>query len=153
VYGLFGGNDDTTVQVVQILATLAPVFIWSVSLWFLAVSVVSCLAVWRTLRGRFRLNWWAFVFPNVGFVLATINIGKMLKSEPVLGVCSVVAVCLVVVYAFVLVCHVRAVWRCDILVSGKDEDVYIRNGWARWRLEARTSNVVNVIPRANEDGV
>ncbi len=94
-YHYFGPDDAVTAQVVKILALMAAVFIWSLSLWFWAISVVSCLAVYRSIR--FHLNWWAFVFPNVGFTVATINIGKALRSEGVQWVGSVMSVSLVVV--------------------------------------------------------
>ncbi|OQV01783.1 hypothetical protein CLAIMM_07077 [Cladophialophora immunda] len=116
------GPDDITAQVVRILALLTAVFIWSLSFWFWAISVVSCLAVYRTFR--FHLNWWAFVFPNVGFTLATINIGKALRSEPILWVGSVMTVLMIILYFYVLCNHIRAVWRRDVLYVGKDEDHY-----------------------------
>ncbi|KAJ9493990.1 hypothetical protein LTR99_010925 [Exophiala xenobiotica] len=121
-YDYFDGPDAITAQVVRILAVMVAVFVWSLSFWFFCISVVSCVAA----RGkyRFHLNWWAFVFPNVGFTLATINIGKSLKSEGVQWVGSVMTVGLVATYFFVLFHHVRAVWNNDVLYLGKDEDNY-----------------------------
>ncbi|KIY03476.1 uncharacterized protein Z520_00167 [Fonsecaea multimorphosa CBS 102226] len=121
-YAYFDGPDAITQQVVRILALLTAVFIWSLSLWFWAIGVVSCLAVRRTFR--FHLNWWAFVFPNVGFTLATINIGKSLHSNPVLWVGSVMTLLMILLYVYVLCNHARAVWRKDVLYAGKDEDHY-----------------------------
>ncbi|KAL2408466.1 Malic acid transport protein [Exophiala dermatitidis] len=118
------GPDAITAQVVRVLALMTAVFIWSLSLWFFSISVVSCLAVWKTFR--FRMNWWAFVFPNVGFTLATINIGKSLQSQAVMWVGSVMTACLIIVYLYVLCNFVRAVWRKDVLYAGKDEDNYKR---------------------------
>lgn len=118
-YNYFG-PDDVTAQVVRVVALLAAVFIWSLSLWFFSIAVVSCLAVYRTFR--FRLNWWAFVFPNVGFALATINIGKTLQSQGVLWVGSIMTIGLVVLYLFVLVHHVRALVKREVLYFAKDED-------------------------------
>lgn len=114
------GPDEITMQVVRVVALLAAVFIWSLSLWFFAIAVVSCLAVYRTFR--FRLNWWAFVFPNVGFALATINIGTSLKSQGILWVGSVMSLGLVGLYLFVLFHHLMAFLRRDVLYFGKDED-------------------------------
>ncbi|KAK5044864.1 hypothetical protein LTR84_010402 [Exophiala bonariae] len=114
------GPDDITAQVVRVVALLAAVFIWSLSLWFFAIAVVSCLAVYRTFR--FRLNWWAFVFPNVGFALATINIGNALQSQGVLWVGSIMTVGLVALYLFVLLNHVRALLTREVLYFAKDED-------------------------------
>ncbi|EXJ87824.1 hypothetical protein A1O1_04751 [Capronia coronata CBS 617.96] len=122
-YDYFGPNA-VTAQVLRVLALVVAVFIWSLSLWFFSLAVVSCLAVWKTFR--FHMNWWAFVFPNTGFTLATINIGRSLHSQAVMWVGSVMTVGLVIVYLYVLANFVRAVWRKDVLYSGKDEDNYKR---------------------------
>ncbi|KIX03080.1 uncharacterized protein Z518_06630 [Rhinocladiella mackenziei CBS 650.93] len=133
------GPDAVTAQVVKILALMMAVFIWSLSLWFFAISVVSCLAVYKTFQ--FRLNWWAFVFPNVGFTLATINIGKSLRSEAIKWIGSVMTIGLVVVYFFVLFNHARAVWRKDVLYYGKDEDNYKKEKMGK--MEARDEDLEN----------
>ncbi|KAJ7348391.1 voltage-dependent anion channel [Mycena albidolilacea] len=120
----FGGPDDTavTIQIFKVGATMTAVFIWSLSLWFFCISVLACLAARREMR--FRLNWYAFVFPNVGFAIATISIGKMFRSPSVGWVGSAMTVLLVVTYLAVGVNHVRAFVRRDILCQGKDEDTY-----------------------------
>lgn len=66
--------------------------------------------------------WWAFVFPNVSFTIATIRIGEQFESEGILWVGSMMTVLLVGMWIFVFACHVRAVLRKDILMPGKDED-------------------------------
>ncbi|KIW46545.1 uncharacterized protein PV06_02212 [Exophiala oligosperma] len=116
------GPDAVTAQIVQVLSLMVAVFVWSLSFWFFCLGVISCVAA----RGKFRfhLNWWAFVFPNTGFALATINIGRSLKSQGVLWVGSAMTICLALTYLFVLYHHVRAVWRKDVLFLGKDEDNY-----------------------------
>jgi len=116
------GPDAVTAQVVKILALMVGIFIWSLSLWFFVVAVVSCVAARNSLR--FHMNWWAFVFPNVGFTLATINIGKSLHSAGIKWVGSVMTVGLVVVYLFVLGRQIRAVWTNKLLWPGRDEDNY-----------------------------
>lgn len=116
------GPDAITAQVVKVLATTVAVFIWSLSLWFFSISAVSCLGAFR--QFRFHMNWWAFVFPNVGFTVATLEIGKSLRSEGVMWLGSVMTALLVAVYLFVLAAQVRAIWRMDVLSLGKDEDNY-----------------------------
>ena len=113
-------------DMLKVMATVVAIFIWSLSLWFFCIAVVACLLAAREMK--FRLNWWAFVFPNVGFVIATISIGKALKSQGILWVGSVMTTGLVGVWLFVAVCHVRALWWKDILWPGKDEDVYTQVG-------------------------
>ncbi|KAJ7690774.1 voltage-dependent anion channel, partial [Mycena olivaceomarginata] len=110
----FGGSEGAQVQVVlRTLATLSGVFIWALSLWFFCISLLACAAARREMH--FRLNWWAFVFPNVGFTIATISIGKMFGSAAVGWVGSAMTGLLVVVYLGVGYAHARAVWRGEVL--------------------------------------
>lgn len=62
------------------------------------------------------------MFPNVGFTIATIQIGDALVSEGVKWVASGMTIVLVAVWLFVGCTHVRAVWKREILWPGKDED-------------------------------
>ncbi|KAJ6544094.1 voltage-dependent anion channel-domain-containing protein [Mycena capillaripes] len=121
-YRAYFGADETIVQVLKTVATMVGVFIWSLSLWFFCISALACLAARRAMH--FRLNWWAFVFPNVGFTIATISIGKMLESPAVGWVGSAMSILLVVTYLAVGFSHVKAFVRRDILWEGKDEDTY-----------------------------
>jgi C4-dicarboxylate transporter/malic acid transport protein len=121
-------NPAVIPDVFRILAVFAAVFLWATSFWFFSIALVSVAegALGRR-RGRgqgmsFHLVWWSFVFPNVGFTICTISIGKALMSEGVLWLGSVMTILLVVVWLFVSVMYVRAVWRGEILWPGKDED-------------------------------
>jgi hypothetical protein len=66
----------------------------------------------------------AYIFPNIGFTIATIDIGEVFRSQGVTWVGSVMTCFLVVAYIFVFFKHMQAVWRGQILMDGKDEDVY-----------------------------
>ena len=118
-----GVDPATTLSVLRLTATFSAIFIWSLSFWFFCVSLACCLAAWRKLT--FHLNWWAFVFPNVGFTVATIEIGEALGSAGVTWVGSGMTLMLCAVYVFVLVMHARAVVEKKILWSGLDEDVHV----------------------------
>ncbi|KAJ6465786.1 voltage-dependent anion channel [Mycena sanguinolenta] len=120
--GLTPDQLAVTGMVLKTIATFSGVFIYALSLWFFCISVLACLAARREMT--FRLNWWAFVFPNVGFTIATISIGKMFRSAAVGWVGSAMTLMLIVVYLVVGWCHARAVWRGEILSGGKDEDTY-----------------------------
>ncbi|KAJ7719498.1 voltage-dependent anion channel [Mycena metata] len=121
-YRAYFGAPETTVQIMRVMATATAVFIWSLSLWFFCITVLACLAA-RT-QMHFHLNWWAFVFPNVGFTIATISIGKMFDSPAVGWVGSAMTILLVITYLAVGWQHARAFVRRDILSQGKDEDTY-----------------------------
>ena len=125
-YG-YWGNPEVTKQVLRILATVTAVFIWSLSFWFFCISVLANVATLWMVKPKitFHLNWWAYVFPNVGFTIAVVSIGGQLKSEGVMWVGSIMSILLVALYLFVLLNHVKAVVTKGILVQGKDEDVYV----------------------------
>ncbi|KAJ7183650.1 voltage-dependent anion channel [Mycena filopes] len=124
-YHAYFGDAEATVQIMKVLAAATAVFLWSLSLWFFCISALACLAAWCHGQMRtFRLNWWAFVFPNVGFTIATISIGKSFRSTAVGWVGSAMSVLLVITYLAVGVRHARAFVGRDILWAGKDEDTY-----------------------------
>ncbi|KAI1806044.1 voltage-dependent anion channel [Daldinia bambusicola] len=117
------GPDSVTVQILQVLATSTSIFLWSLSLWFFCISVLANLAVRKQLK--FRLNWYAYVFPNVGFTISTISIGKNFQSRGIMGVGSAMTLMLVAMWIFVLTHHIKAIINREILSEGKDEDVYV----------------------------
>lgn len=111
-----------SIHILRVMATFSSIFVWSLSFWFFAVAVCACILVVRQMK--FHLNWWAFVFPNVGFTIATINIGKVMRSEGILWVGSIMSILIVCVWFFVAVHHIWAVWDKRVLWNGQDEDVY-----------------------------
>lgn len=121
-YNYFG-DDEVTSQILQVMATMVAVFIWSSAFWFFCIAVASCLICWKAMP--FSMSWYAFIFPNVGFTIATINIGQAFESSAVEWVGTAMTLMLIAMYLFVLVCHVRALIRRDVVAEGKDEDVYI----------------------------
>ena len=70
----------------------------------------------------FTLSWWAFIFPNAGFTLATIQIANVLDRAGIKWLTSVMTAVLFALWLFVGLFHVRAVWKDQILWTGKDED-------------------------------
>lgn len=111
-----------TIQIMRVLATCTSIFIWSLAAWFFAIAVVANVRMARSMR--FHLNWWAFVFPNTGFTIATISIGKVLESQGVQWVGSIMSIGIVALWFYVAANHVWAVWTRKILWEGQDEDVY-----------------------------
>ncbi|EME38619.1 hypothetical protein DOTSEDRAFT_75397 [Dothistroma septosporum NZE10] len=108
------------IMVLQTMANFIAIFLWSLSFWFFCIATLSVLRGVKNMR--FHLTWWAFVFPNIGFTIATIRIGEQLESEGILWVASIMTVLLVAMWIFVFVAHVRAVMLRQIMMPGVDED-------------------------------
>ncbi|KAI1075346.1 voltage-dependent anion channel-domain-containing protein [Whalleya microplaca] len=108
------------VNIIRTMAIVAAIFLWALSLWWFFIGVIAVLA---SRPKYFHLGWYAMVFPNTGFILATISIGNELKHEGVLWVTTGMSICLLATYLFVLVSHIRAVIVQDIMYPGRDEDV------------------------------
>ena len=63
------------------------------------------------------------MFPNTGFIIATINIGNSLRDEIILYVANGLSIAILLMWAFVLYHNIRAVVVADIMYPGRDEDV------------------------------
>ncbi|KAJ5664731.1 hypothetical protein N7462_011544 [Penicillium macrosclerotiorum] len=116
------GSEDTEAdgRMIEILALAAGAFLWALSFWFFCIALI---AVIRSPPTAFHLSWWAMVFPNTGFTLATITLGSSFESSAIKGVGSALSICVICMWLFVFVNHVLAVIRQDIMFPGKDEDV------------------------------
>ncbi|KAF2812004.1 C4-dicarboxylate transporter/malic acid transport protein [Mytilinidion resinicola] len=118
-YGFFA-RHPIAIEVLQTLALFTGCFLWALGFWFFCISVISALG--GLPKMAFHLTWWAFVFPNVGFTIATIEIGRGFESEGVLWLGSGMTILIVMTWCFVFFSHVRAVLRHKILWPGRDED-------------------------------
>ncbi|KAI1259041.1 voltage-dependent anion channel-domain-containing protein [Xylariaceae sp. FL1019] len=107
-------------NVIRTFALICAIFLWALSLWWFSIAAVAVLS---SRPKYFHLGWWAMVFPNTGFILATISIGKEFRNEHVLRFTSALSILLLIMYLFVLSAHIRAVIRQDIMYPGRDEDV------------------------------
>lgn len=117
-------------DLIKNLGILAGLFIILFAFWFCCISTVAVLAGIRQMT--FTLNWWAFIFPNAGLTLATIQIAGALNSDGLRGVASGLTIVLVMLWLLVAVLCVKAVYTGELLWPGKDEDKTmegIRWGW------------------------
>lgn len=118
-----GINDMTLVtDFLQILALLIPIFLWVLAFWFFSIAVVAGLEAAG--RNDFHLNWYAYVFPNVGFTIATIKIGERLNAPAIQLVGTGMAAVLFFFLFFIYGCHIRALVQHKICWPGKDEDAH-----------------------------
>lgn len=63
------------------------------------------------------------VFPNTGFVIATISIGNSLQDETILFVGNGLTIAVITMWFYVLFNHIRAIYVADIIYPGLDEDI------------------------------
>ncbi|KAK3940233.1 voltage-dependent anion channel-domain-containing protein [Diplogelasinospora grovesii] len=105
---------------IKTMAVVGAGFLWALSFWWFGIAL---LAVLQSPPKYFHLGWYAMVFPNTGFTLATISLGNAFKNQPVLWFATGMSILLVLTYAFVLYYHVRAILVQDIMYPGRDEDV------------------------------
>lgn len=116
----FFSTHPYSIEVLQTMALFIGCFLWALSFWFFCISAISCINGIGHMV--FHLTWWAFVFPNVGFTIATIDIGTQFQSQGVLWVGSAMTILIVIIWCFVFFHHVNAVRRRKILWPGRDED-------------------------------
>ncbi|KAL0258892.1 hypothetical protein SLS55_006396 [Diplodia seriata] len=109
-------------EILVIVGTWAAVFLWALAFWFFLIALVACLAAIP--RMSFAVPWWAFVFPNVGFTVATIKIGTELESEAIIWLGTVMIAFLAVMWLFVGAAQIRAIHLKLVLYPGKDEDAH-----------------------------
>lgn len=139
-------------DIFKAVGTAVGIFIWLVALWFCAFSIVSVLNSYKDLH--FTLNYWGFIFPNAGLVIALIYIASALQSPVLKGIDSVATIILVIVWIFVAVTNVHAVSQQLILWPGKDEDLEDIEGHAEPREEEQNELHGNSHDQeSNSDGV
>ncbi|KAI1811662.1 C4-dicarboxylate transporter/malic acid transporter [Poronia punctata] len=114
------GDGILDANVIRTLAVIAAIFLWALSLWWWAIGAVAVIS---SPPKYFHLGWWAMVFPNTGFILATISIAKELQNVYVLRFTSALSIILVSTYLYVLVNQIKAFIKQDIMYPGRDEDV------------------------------
>jgi tellurite resistance protein TehA-like permease len=101
----------TTGDIALVMAALVGIFLWLIAFFCLCIAIVSVLATCRAFGGAgapgMSLPYWSMVFPNTGFVIATIRIGSVLESEAILWVSSVLTILQVAIW---LVAWVGTIW-------------------------------------------
>ncbi|CZR52138.1 related to C4-dicarboxylate transport protein [Phialocephala subalpina] len=128
--GIFSGyatlngivNQDIITDILSLLALIAAIFLWTLAFWFFAIAVVASIEAVQ--RNDFHLNWYAYVFPNVGFAISAIKIGDRLSSPKIQMVGTGMAAVLFLLWILIVVCHIKAVVTRKICWPGKDEDAH-----------------------------
>lgn len=108
-------------DILKVFGVVAGIFMWLIAFWFSALTTVSVLVSARD--SHFTLNYWAFIFPNAGLIIALIQIAKALESPGIKGVCSGATIVLVILWIWVAVLNVQGLVQRKVLWPGMDEDM------------------------------
>lgn len=119
--GFLGIDDIPVGEVLKVISVAIGIFMWLVAFWFSALSTVSVLMGAKD--SHFTLNWWAFVFPNVGLVTALLQIAQALELESIQKICTGGTAILFLLWIFCAVMHIQAVVQKQVLWPGQDEDM------------------------------
>lgn len=109
-------------QILRVLALWIGIWLWALAFWFFSFSLIALTLGIAKGRIRFSMAWWAIVFPNTAFTIATCLIGEELGSEGIKGVASAMTILIVIGWLVVIASNVRAVILSKILWPGRDED-------------------------------
>ncbi|KAF2855933.1 C4-dicarboxylate transporter/malic acid transport protein-like protein [Plenodomus tracheiphilus IPT5] len=128
-------RHPAAVEILRVMALFVGIFLWLFAFWLFVLAVLGNVVVVGKMP--FSLSWWAFIFPNVGFMLSTSIIGKELESEAILWVASVMTILLVGVWIVTTVGCVRATWKRKIVWLGEmkikvDDMALISQYSCRW---------------------
>ncbi|KAH8732727.1 voltage-dependent anion channel-domain-containing protein [Phaeosphaeriaceae sp. PMI808] len=113
------GDGLVDAKLLRTMALVVALFLWVLAMWFFMITLVAVIHQWAL---YFHLGWWAMVFPNTGFVIATISIGNALQDEVVLFVGNGLTIAIVCMWFYVLFNHIQAVYVGDIMYPMMDED-------------------------------
>lgn len=102
--------------IIRTIALIVGISLWALAAWWWGIAFI---AVVQSPPVYFHLGWWAMVFPNTGWTLATITIGNAMASEPVKWMGTGMSIVLLLTYCYVFYHHVRAVVIQDIMYTGR----------------------------------
>ncbi|KAJ5480947.1 hypothetical protein N7539_006841 [Penicillium diatomitis] len=118
----FMGNGSLAADVIKVVVDFAALWLWGLAIFFF---IVASAAHWSAIgpgRLDFSMTWFSFVFPNTALITATFAIGKAFSSKAINIIGIVMVFPLFLMYIFVCVMMVRAVFTHQILWPQKGED-------------------------------
>lgn len=89
------------------MGAITGIFLWLLAFWFFCITTIAVLQGYRKMT--FNLTWWAFIFPNAGLTLATIEIGNVLGSPGIDWVTSAMTALLFAAWLAVGMLNIKAV--------------------------------------------
>ncbi|OBS29459.1 hypothetical protein FPOA_03396 [Fusarium poae] len=115
-YGYFA-KHPTASETLNIMALWIGVFLWLFTFWLFAIAAVAHIPILVSkLSGdksrpkmSFALPWWAIVFPNVGFTIATVYIGEGFESDGIAGVATAMTILVFTAWLLDLYLHIKSI--------------------------------------------
>ncbi|RGP79323.1 hypothetical protein FLONG3_2552 [Fusarium longipes] len=121
-YGYFAKHPTAT-ETLNIMALWIGVFLWLFTFWLFAIAAVAHVPILISKfsgdksrsRMSFALPWWAIVFPNVGFTIATVYIGEEFESDGIAWLATVMTVLVSAAWMMDLYLHLKAIFQKRIM--------------------------------------
>lgn len=123
-YGYFA-KHPAAAETLTVVALWVSVFLWLFTFWLFAIALVAHVPILMSkFDGKknhmsqqmsFTLPWWAIVFPNVGFTIATIYIGQELESDAIAWVATIMTVLVFAAWLMDLSLHLKCILQRRIM--------------------------------------
>jgi C4-dicarboxylate transporter/malic acid transport protein len=124
-YGYFA-KHPTASETLNVVALWIGIFLWLFAFWLFAIALVAHLPILISKccnnnnnmsqpQMSFTLPWWAIIFPNVGFTIATIYIGEGLESNAIAWVATVMTVLVFAAWLMDLFLHLKSIFQRRIM--------------------------------------
>ncbi|KAK1148740.1 hypothetical protein N8T08_008625 [Aspergillus melleus] len=120
-YGYFA-KHPTASETLNVMALWIGIFLWLFTFWLFAIALVAHVPIVISKYGNdmsqqmsFTLPWWAIVFPNVGFTIATIYLGEELESNAIAWVATVMTVLVLAAWLMDLYLHLKSIFQRRIM--------------------------------------
>ncbi|KAJ5496527.1 C4-dicarboxylate transporter/malic acid transport protein [Penicillium fimorum] len=121
-YGYFA-KHPTASETLNIVALWIGIFLWLFTFWLFAIALVAHLPIvipkWGNSMSQpqmsFTLPWWAIIFPNIGFTMATMRIGEELESNAIAWVATVMTILVFAAWLMDLFLYVKSIFQKRIM--------------------------------------
>ncbi|KAJ5387575.1 C4-dicarboxylate transporter/malic acid transport protein [Penicillium cosmopolitanum] len=121
-YGYFA-KHPTASETLNVMALWIGIFLWLFTFWLFAIALVAQLPIMIPKRVNnmlqpkmsFTLPWWAIIFPNVGFTIATIRIGEELESNAIAWVATFMTILVFAAWLMDLFLHLKSIFQRRIM--------------------------------------
>ncbi|KAJ5550946.1 C4-dicarboxylate/malic acid transporter, partial [Penicillium sp. DV-2018c] len=118
----FLGNGPLAASIFKVISDFAALWLWGLAIFFFFAATLSHWAVVSGGGTPFSMNWFSFVFPNTALVGATFAVGQAFSSGAIDVIGVVMVFPLILMWFFVCIMMMRAIYLKHILWPQKGED-------------------------------